>query len=132
MPSTKHNAPNQIAKGDIRSSWNRPTVGNSVICCRPHKVRNAQINRNRTNHTAQSCKERCRRLFAAQTAVFQCDSFPNFFGSNGKEEGHQNIIDQVVQGQRAMPVMIVPDWSVIPNLEFNKIVVTLIVDIRPN
>ena len=65
------------------------------------------------------------------------DCLPYLFGGNREEEGHQHIVNQIMQGQGAVdaPVGIekgMPDDEVIENHEFDEIMIAVGVDIGPD
>ncbi len=125
-------ASDQIAERDVGCGGDGPTVGDGVIGVRPQKQREAQIDGDRAEHPARGCEKRCCGPFAAQGAVLEDHRLPHFFGGNGKEERHQHIVDEVVQGQGAMTVMQVSDGRVVPDHELGKGMIAMRVGIGPD
>ena len=95
----KDDAPHQIRKGNVCCRRDGPSAGHCIIGVAAQKRGQAQINRNRAEHPACCGKQRGGGFLAAQRAVFQDHRLPDLFGSNRKEKGHQDVIDQIMGAQ---------------------------------
>ena len=101
MACAENDPSDQIRKRDVRCGWNGPAVGNGTVGLGPKKCRDPKVQSDWTEHPACGCKQRSCRLFPAQTAVFEDHGLPHFLGRDGKEEGHEDVIDEVVEAQNA-------------------------------
>ena len=138
MASAEHHPPDKIAEGDVGRRRNRPAARHRVIGVRPKKQGQPQIDGDRPQHPANGGDQRCRRLSAAQAAVFKDHRFPDFLGGDRKEKRHQDLVDKVMQCQRPIcddargVITGLADEKLVHQDEIHKTVVTFGVDIGPD
>ena len=96
----------------------------------PRAARAGEIDRGRPDHAACGGDERRHRLAPAQRAVAERHRLPDLLAGDGEEERHQHVVDEVVQGQRAvrMPFGVdlqMPDRAAVEQREIDEGVVAV-------
>ena len=110
MPGAEHHPPDEIGEGDVGGGRDRPAV-----CQRREAAERrgaAKVDRGRPHHATGGRDQRCDRPAPAQRAVLECHGLPDLLAGDREEQRHQHVVDQVVQGQRAVRVPLRVDMQV--------------------
>ena len=136
MASAEHQTTNEVRKRDVGCGWDRPTFGHGIVGVRTEECCEAEVNSHRTKHAASGRDQRSCRFFTTQRPVFEDNRFPDFLCRDGKEQRHKDVIDQIVERQRACDmavavIMQVTDEEVIDQNIIDKMVIAFGVRVRP-
>ena len=130
MTRSEYDAADDVGERDVGGGRDRPAPLNGVVGVGAEESRQTQIDRDRSQHSADGGEQGSRGLAPAQAAVPEYDGLPDFLGGNGEKEGHQHVVNQVMKRQGAMYLSVLvivgmSDYEVIGEDELDEIVIAV-------
>jgi hypothetical protein len=134
MARAEDDAADKVGEGDVGRGRDGPAALHHLEYA--EEGCKAEIDRDWPEHPAGRRNEWRQRLLAAERAVFQRHRLPHFLGGNGEEEGHEHVVDEEVQRQRAADAaafgLRLADQEVLGDDHADEAVVTFRAGIRPD
>ena len=127
--STENDARDHVAESDVRGAGDRPAVGQGLIFA--DEMSAVEVDQRRANHAADCGDDRdCSTLGVVQRPAGK-RRLPDLLAGYGEKEGHENIIDEKMQGDDFVPIMRHTDEIVDEQGELQEMLIRFVVDIGP-
>ena len=137
MARPEYQASDKVRERDVGRGRDGPAVRDRVVNVGPQHQRHAQIDGDWADHAAGRGDQGRQSLAAAQGAMLQDHGFPDLLRGDREEEGHQDVVDQVMDRQIPVELAVLAgmhrsDKAVLQQRELDERMVAVRVDVGPD